>query len=153
VVDASVDTNAWTLKLSDALVKKLRWQSVRGLGIVTVTGRLSAPTPPSSATADSGSASTDHKKDANPVLDVAEVAAQRTYRPLHVGDLRLADLRREMQAAGHTAEFRGEGTLLVDGMVAVRKTSTGRVEVAGVLGDGASRRGTLYEVRKVIYRS
>lgn len=153
VVDASVDTNAWTLKLADALVKKLRWQSVRGLGIVTVTGRLSAPSPPPSVTPDSASASTDQKKDENPVLDVAETATQRTYQPLHVGDLRLADLRREMQAAGHTAEFRGEGTLLVDGVVAVRKTSTGRVEVAGVLGDGGSRRGTLYEVRKVIYRS
>lgn len=151
IVDASVDTNAWTLKLADALVKKLRWQSVRGLGIVTVTGRLSTPTLPSSPTPDAPS--TDQKKEENPVLDLAEAATQRTYHPLHVGDLRLADLRREMQAAGHTAEFRGEGTLLVDGVVAVRKTSTGRVEVAGVVGDGGSRRGTLYEVRKVIYRS
>lgn len=142
VVDASVDTNAWTLKLADALVKKLRWQSVRGLGIVTVTGRLSTPTP------------ADEKTDQGLTLDPAEATIQRYHHPLHVGDLRLADLRREMQAAGHGAEFRGEGTLLVDGVVAVRKTSTGRVEVAGVLGGGGSKaRSTLYEVRRVIYRS
>ena len=147
VVDASVDTNAWTLRLADDLVKKLRWQSVRGLGIVTVTGRLASPPTPTPTESDN-----DNKKKAGPTLEVAE-ASTATYHPLHVGDLRLADLRREMQAAGHGAEFRGEGTLLVDGVVAVRKTSTGRVEVAGVVGAGGARRGTLYEVRRVIYRS
>ncbi len=39
-VDASVDTNAWIVKLADPLVKRLRWQNVRGLGIVTITGVL-----------------------------------------------------------------------------------------------------------------
>ena len=42
VVDASVDTNAWVVKLAPALVKQLKWQSVRGLSIATVTGRLVA---------------------------------------------------------------------------------------------------------------
>lgn len=167
VVDASVDTNAWTLRLADELVKKLRWQSVRGLGIVTVTGRLSSP-PPSLPSPDPSSTSPsdpssppttaeDNKKKTPAIatLETAEAAAShRNYRALHVGDLRLADLRREMQAAGHSAEFRGEGTLLVDGAVAVRKTSTGRVEVAGVVGAGGKGAGgTLYEVRRVIYRS
>jgi cleavage and polyadenylation specificity factor subunit 2 len=34
-----------------------------------------------------------------------------------------------MQAAGHTAEFRGEGTLLIDKAVAVRKSGTGKIEI------------------------
>ncbi|SPO07592.1 related to CFT2 - cleavage and polyadenylation specificity factor, part of CF II [Cephalotrichum gorgonifer] len=173
VVDASVDTNAWTLKLADELVKRLRWQNVRGMGIVTVTGRLSEVSlgeqhdpkrqrtdASSDSTTTGGSVGSNSSNNKSvPTLEVAAASTQRTYRPLHVGDLRLADLRREMQAAGHSAEFRGEGTLLVDGVVAVRKTSTGRVEVAGVVGDGGGAggvgraRGTLYEVRKVIYRS
>jgi len=68
-----------------------------------------------------------------PVLDVlpANLAAgtRSVARPLHVGDLRLADLRKLMQSSGHTAEFRGEGTLLIDGSVAVRKSGTGTIEV------------------------
>ncbi|KAJ4135721.1 hypothetical protein NW765_009701 [Fusarium oxysporum] len=91
---------------------------------------------------------------ATPVLDVLPAnlisAVRSAAQPLHVGDLRLADLRRAMQSAGHAAEFRGEGTLVVDGTVAVRKTSAGRVEVESV-GMPTARRSTFYEVRKMIY--
>lgn len=44
-VNASVDTNAWVVKLTDSLVKRLRWQNVRGLGIVTITGQLESQEP------------------------------------------------------------------------------------------------------------
>lgn len=164
-VDASVDTNAWVVKLADPLVKKIKWQNVRGLGIVTITGQLLATrlasdgdedaankrqkTEPSTALVNSNGTS------GMPTLDVLPsnlVSAVRSAaQPLHVGDLRLADLRRAMQAAGHGAEFRGEGTLVVDGTVAVRKTSAGRVEVESVGLPTTGRRTTFYEVRRVIY--
>ncbi|KAL2163446.1 hypothetical protein VTH06DRAFT_5503 [Thermothelomyces fergusii] len=96
-----------------------------------------------------------------PTLDVLPPAlasaARSAAQPLHVGDLRLADLRRAMLAGGHKAEFRGEGTLLIDGVVAVRKTAAGRVEVESVgmplPADSAAAggMGTFYEVRKRIY--
>ncbi|CAI4217562.1 unnamed protein product [Parascedosporium putredinis] len=170
MVDASVDTNAWTLKLADSLVKKLKWQNVRGLSVVTITGQLlgltteDKPAAPNASaedgankrqkTADAGSESpapapaSDATAPASlsasgaivPTLDILSnlaVAKARTWtQPLHVGDLRLADLRKEMQAAGYSAEFRGEGTLLVDGVVAVRKTAAGKIEVVGTAGDG-----------------
>ena len=162
-VDASVDTNAWVVKLADPLVKKIKWQNVRGLGIVTITGQLLATrsdpdesaakrqkTEPSTTVTLSTPTSS-----IIPVLDVLPsnlVSAVRSAaQPLHVGDLRLADLRRAMQTAGHTAEFRGEGTLVVDGAVAVRKTAAGRVEVESVGIPAGGRRSTLYEVRRVIY--
>jgi cleavage and polyadenylation specificity factor subunit 2 len=70
-----------------------------------------------------------------PTLDVLPASMAATTRSiaqsLHVGDLRLADLRKLLHSSGHTAEFRGEGTLLIDGVVAVRKTATGRIEVEG----------------------
>ncbi|KAM0420677.1 hypothetical protein ACHAPT_011593 [Fusarium lateritium] len=167
IVDASVDTNAWVVKLADSLVKKIKWQNVRGLGIVTITGQLVATKLDDAPAGDQDAANKRQKieessttalstvvSSAMPTLDVLPAnlvsAVRSAAQPLHVGDLRLADLRRAMQSAGHTAEFRGEGMLVVDGTVAVRKTATGRVEVESV-GMPTARRSTFYEVRKVIY--
>ncbi|TPX08152.1 uncharacterized protein E0L32_010219 [Thyridium curvatum] len=198
-VDASVDTNAWVVRLADQLVKRLKWQNLRGLGIVTLTGQLLGPATaaakeeeeesPSGHHHEAGdeegankrikTESGDHNVSADseddpqhgaktgapaaalPTLDVLPTAMTSAARsaaaqPLHVGDLRLADLRRAMQSSGHTAEFRGEGTLVVDGAVAVRKTTTGRVEVEsiGLPTDGGPATqvgGTFYAVKKMIY--
>lgn len=154
-VDASVDTSAWMVKLSTNLVRRLKWQHVRSLGVVTLTAQLRGPElNPKEESEESASkkqkvlqdeassAATSilgetkpavDKSDVFPVLDVlpANMAAgtRSMTRPLHVGDFRLADLRKVMQSAGHKAEFRGEGTLLIDGMVAVRKSGTGRIEI------------------------
>ena len=178
-VDASVDTNAWTVKLSEALVRRLHWQTVKGRSVVTLMGHLAA------ASLDEGAADlssrkklkllTDDKEESKlkdvaaasekapelaPTLNVlpASLAAatRSVAQPLHVGDLRLADLRKILQSTGHTAEFRGEGTLLIDGLVAVRKSGTGRVEVeGGGLGlpelQSRTLEGSFYEVRRKIY--
>lgn len=201
-VDASVDTNAWVVKLSDPLVRRLKWQNVRGLGIVAVTAlllgtegnadahphlpgnpteaeaassaakrlKLSSSTAeaPAISANDSGEMDVDDK-DATalvpasiiPTLDILPTnlasASRSVAQPLHVGDLRLADLRRAMQTGGHTAEFRGEGTLLVDGTVAVRKTAAGRIEVESIdvprmaPGAPAGSGKTFSAVRRMIY--
>ncbi|KAF7121601.1 hypothetical protein CNMCM5793_009071 [Aspergillus hiratsukae] len=184
MIDASVDTNAWMVKLSTNLVRRLKWQHVRNLGVVTLTAQLRGPelSPPEDATEESaskkqkvlqeeaGSAATStlggtkpaaDKSDVFPMLDVlpANMAAgtRSMTRPLHVGDFRLADLRKVMQSAGHKAEFRGEGTLLIDGMVAVRKSATGRIEIEAsaqsaamnqAMGRGA---GSFLAVKRKIY--
>jgi cleavage and polyadenylation specificity factor subunit 2 len=180
IVDASVDTNAWAVKLTDSLVKRLRWQNVKGLGIVTLTGRLAATAPEQSTATDSdgmahkmellkdrteeaaGQAVTDTAKPMSlmPTLDIVPTnmasATRSVAQPLHVGDLRLADLRKLMLSSGYTAEFRGEGTLLIDGSVAVRKMGTGRIEVesmeAPLNGVAPMHRGsTFYAVKQKIY--
>ncbi|KXJ90318.1 beta-lactamase-like protein [Microdochium bolleyi] len=175
LVDASVDTHAWVVKLAPALVKQLRWQNVRGLSIATVTGRLlSMVKDGQKAEDDAGkkrlkteelageSPGRVQEIAAEPTLDVVPSnlasATRSQAQPLHVGDLRLADLRKAMQQAGHTAEFRGEGTLLVDGSVVVRKTTTGRINVEsiGLPTDGGPATqfgGTFYAVKKSIYES
>ncbi|MCJ1475059.1 hypothetical protein MMC13_003719 [Lambiella insularis] len=152
-VSASMDTNAWTVKLSQGLVRRLNWQDVKGLGIVTLMGRLAATrqvqhqeveslrrkrqrtvkdeeemsnmeAPPAGSKAASN---------LPPTLDILptnmQAATRSVAQPIHVGDLRLAELRRILQSTGHSAEFRGEGILLIDEMVAVRKSGTGHVEV------------------------
>lgn len=179
MVDAGVDTNAWTVKLSEALVRRLHWQNVRGLGVVTLMGHLAATTldePPADASsrkklkmlnAEAGdtknidiSAALEKAPALAPTLDVLPanmVAATRSVaQPLHVGDLRLADLRKVLQSTGHTAEFRGEGTLLIDGLVAVRKSGTGKIEVEGGglnLPDNRTRtlEGSFHAVKRKIY--
>ncbi|KAJ5888511.1 hypothetical protein N7495_008552 [Penicillium taxi] len=186
LIDASVDTNAWLVKLSNSLVRRLKWQHVRSLGVVALTAQLRGPDGTNETDGtdaeDAGkkmkqiqdeSASsavtpiidnvvkTGDKSDVIPLLDTlpASMAAgtRAVTRPLHVGDLRLADLRKIMQAAGHTAEFRGEGTLLIDKCVAVRKSGTGRIEIEasaqsatnqGNLGRGA---GSFLAVKRKIY--
>lgn len=187
VIDASVDTNAWTVKLSNNLVRRLNWQHVRALGVVALTAQLRGADPldqdevadgeadgkrikldkdeaaASSAvvmTTANGTKATD-KTDIYPLLDtlpVSMAAGTRSMaRPLHVGDLRLADLRKIMQAAGHTAEFRGEGTLLIDKSVAVRKSGTGKIEIEASAQSAASQAalgrgaGSFLAVKKKIY--
>ncbi|KAF2012290.1 hypothetical protein BU24DRAFT_426149 [Aaosphaeria arxii CBS 175.79] len=185
MVDASVDTNAWTVKLSRNMVKRLQWQKVRGLGVVAITGRLEAAAPLApSTTADNNDDSNDgggtsKKKpkldsalptaspngttaaaaDTTPILDVVpaniSTAVRSVAQPFHVGDLRLADLRKLMQSSGMTAEFRGEGTLVINGTVAVRKTGTGKIEVDGGSYSFADPRnadtGTFFRVKRKIY--
>ncbi|RAL62027.1 hypothetical protein DID88_002515 [Monilinia fructigena] len=170
VIDASVDTNAWAVKLTDSLVKQLRWQNVKGLGIVTLTGRLEtthidnvshdsegANKKQKMLTGESGETPTQAALDSAkavvemPILDVLPSnlasATRSIAQPLHVGDLRLTDLRKIMQSSGLTAELRGEGTLLIDGSVIVRKTGTGRIEVESV---GVTTT-SFYAVKRKIY--
>jgi cleavage and polyadenylation specificity factor subunit 2 len=174
VIDASVDTNAWVVKLSNSLLKHLTWQNVRGLGVVALTGQLGAEeidegfseAMPKKQRLMKDEAGSENKRpqpkpneDISPVLDVIPTTMAASSRPatqpLHVGDLRLADLRKLMQSSGHSAEFRGEGTLLIDGLVTVRKTGTGKVEVeGGGLSDRSrSRRfdGSFVSVKRKIY--
>lgn len=171
-IDASVDTNGWSVKLSKNMVRKLQWQKVRGLGIMAITGRLEAASlEPTGKEEDGGakkkakldtqadSAKDGEKMDTTPILDVVpaniSTAVRSVAQPFHVGGLRLADLRKIMRASGITAEFRGEGTLVINGTVAVRKTATGRIEIDGGAYSFADPNnadsGTFFEVKKKIY--
>lgn len=148
VIDASVDTNAWIVKLSRDLAKTLQWQNVKNMGVVTLQGQLKVDSQASSLHDDLQSkkqkldteaslqTATSNKKGSEPLLDIlpASLAAstRSVTQAIHVGDLRLADLRRLIALEGHLAEFRGEGTLLVDGMIAVKKLSSGKIIVEGV---------------------
>lgn len=177
-VDASVDTNAWFVRLSQPLVKRLQWQNVKGLGVVTIHGSLKAAEVQDEPSDNSNKKHKAIKNEAAlkesdnrayvtpeqpPMLDVVPAsmaaATRSVAQPLHVGDMRLTDLRRMLLASGHSAEFRGEGTLLIDGLVAVRKSGTGKIEVEGsgsssVQGRNTRRsaESTFFAVKRVIYQ-
>ena len=146
-IDASVDTNAWIVKLSKNLTKTLRWQQVKNIGVFTVQGQLTTEKP-EPVNIEDDPKSKKQKIDTEiarettpqlavtmPVLDTlpATLAAstRSVTQPIHVGDMRLADLRRLLTSKGHAAEFRGEGTILVDGIILVRKLVSGKIIVEG----------------------
>jgi len=175
-IDASVDTNAWTVKLSRSMVRNLRWQNIRGVDVVAITGRLAAASLETKPPIEDEEEDTPAKKkarldapaipvsslvdnDTMPVLDIVPsnlaTAVRSVAQPFHVGDLRLADLRKLLNAADMHAEFRGEGVLVVNGTVAVRKTATGQIEVDsgayGNLDPRSSDAATFYKVKRQIY--
>ena len=149
-IDASVDTNAWSLRLSRTLLKGLTWQKYRHLGVVTVDGQIEEPpqeenNPDVAAkrlklAANNAPLRDESQSDSSPVLDAmvpvlntlptGAAAMTRSFtQSNHVGDLRLAELRKILQDRGHVAQFKGEGTLLVDDHIAVRKNGVGKIEV------------------------
>ncbi|KAL9085422.1 MAG: hypothetical protein Q9159_004711 [Coniocarpon cinnabarinum] len=149
-VDASVDTNAWSIRLSRALVKTLHWQPFRQMGVATIDGQVGNMSLEDDGDASAAkrpkleSQSDDVKQEAQddlkeaveavmPVLNELPIGAAAKSasfaQSVHVGDLRLAELRKLLQERGHTAEFKGEGTLLVDDYIAVRKSGIGKIEI------------------------
>ncbi|KAK3691928.1 hypothetical protein LTR37_018359 [Vermiconidia calcicola] len=186
-IDASVDTNAWTVKLTRQLVRRLNWKELGTdkPSIAAVSGMLGcealddgiAALVDESAKKKMKLAKGEQRSStefiteaiATPVLDLlgAHLTAhhQRAAQPVHVGDLRLADIRAAVQSRGHTAEFRGGGTLLVDGTVIVRKSpNSDGIEVEATNAglsvpswrtmrkDGRlETEGTFYAVKQAIY--
>jgi cleavage and polyadenylation specificity factor subunit 2 len=172
-VDASVDTNAWMIRASKPFAKQIHWQTVRGLGVVALTGRMAAIelSEPAEQPLAKKMKKADGKSEDAPQPDTTEgddamtapvidnvpanmaTGTRMVAQYLHVGDLRLAELRKLMQSAGFAAEFRGEGTLVVNGQVAVRKGGTGKLEVEGII-DTPALGGpdpTFYDVRRKVY--
>ena len=176
-VDASVDTNAWIVKLSRNLVRRLQWQAVRTMNVVTLTGQLKAEQLVHEEDAavvsnkkqkllkEDDKSQVDHpmaeqvEKEVDPLLDIVPsnmaTASRSGAQPLHVGDIRLADLRRLMTGAGYLAEFRGAGTLVINGNIAVRKLATGKIVVEGMPTNAAMTpsqgRSNYHEVKRQIY--
>ena len=186
-VDASVDTNAWTVKLTRSLIKRLHWKELGtdkpsiaaisgllGVEQAQQTMKIEEESPSKKKlklakpdqNAESSSTSTETAP--VPILDLLGPqyqTHQRAAQPVHVGDLRLQDIRAAIQTQGHNAELRGGGTLLVDNSVMVRKNpTTGGIEIeaanAGIgmprfrtrrRDGGLEMDGTFYAVRRAIY--
>lgn len=114
VLDISIDT---------ALDQLLRWQKIGdGHTVAHVVGRLVKESPSQK------SPSNRNKLVLKPLKSNNRI---QTSGSLSIGDVRLAELRRKLIALNHIAEFKGEGTLVIDGQVAVRKISDGETIIDG----------------------
>ncbi|KAK9467791.1 beta-lactamase-like protein [Lipomyces arxii] len=154
IVNTSMDANGYSVTLSLDFAHELKWQSVAS-GEYTVAqfrGKIQAI-----FNGDNAKKAEDLENlidepapvqdlVASPLLTKHDMAvASSQTRPLFVGDVRLAELRRRLMTEGHYAEFRGEGVLLIDGHVAVRKLESGNIVIEGGVSDA------FYSVRKSVY--
>ena len=147
-VDASAETKSWTLKINQSLWSQLKWQNVRDLRLVTLSAQITGnevveehedekrskrPKIELDSTSDEGKDYSRKLGVTLPILNTpsagSENAGWDAEQTLLVGDVRLPEVRRIMQAQGHSVEFKGEGTLLVDGLVIVRKSGIGKIDL------------------------
>ncbi|SMN21629.1 similar to Saccharomyces cerevisiae YLR115W CFT2 Subunit of the mRNA cleavage and polyadenlylation factor (CPF) [Maudiozyma saulgeensis] len=123
------DTIVKTLDISldVELDQSLRWQRIgEGHTVAHVIGKLVKEAPSQK------SGSTRSKLVLKPITNSNK---RHTNGSLSIGDVRLVEVRRKLLELNHKAEFKGEGTLVVDGQVAVRKVSDGETVINGFPSD------------------
>ncbi|KAK9248700.1 beta-lactamase-like protein [Lipomyces tetrasporus] len=152
-VNASMDANAYVVTLTYDLAHWLNWQNTASgeYTVAQLKGKLVVNDGLSSDAPSQGQeliySPQSHLKEVTlgrlaTRRDLA-VASTKT-KPLFVGDIRLAELRRRLMTEGHHAEFRGEGILLCDGHILVRKLEDSNVLIEGGVGT------EFYEIRKIV---
>ncbi|KAF9195029.1 cleavage and polyadenylation specificity factor subunit 2 [Haplosporangium sp. Z 767] len=73
----------------------------------------------------------------------------REHKPVFVGDLKLTEFKNKvLKQAGIEAEFMGEGVLVCNGVVAIRKVD----QTGQILLEGSPMSNDYYEVRKLLYK-
>lgn len=129
VLNVSAATNIYRVKLTDALVSSLRFSKLDDYELARVSGRIHFPS-----------------DSTTPSLDVDTSEKPSKWEPsVFVGDIRLSEFKRILQNEGISAEFKGEGVLVCNDRVAVRKTGTGQLLVEGLLSPD------YYKIRSLLY--
>lgn len=123
---AAFDTTIKSLDISidPDLEQHLKWQSISdGYTVAHVVGRLVKD---SIQSADS----IQHREKLvlKPISNTTRIHPKSSFS---IGDVKLAELKRKLTQRSHVAEFKGEGALVVDGQVAVRKISDGETVIDG----------------------
>ncbi|KAI9487623.1 MAG: beta-lactamase-like protein [Benjaminiella poitrasii] len=129
VLNVSAATNIYRVKLTDSMVSSLQFSKLDDYELARVVGRIHFP-----------------DDSTTPSLDIAMHEGPIGWDPsVFVGDVRLSEFRKVLQAEGIQAEFKGEGILVCNDHVAVRKTGTGQLLVEG----GVS--ADYYKIRSLLY--
>ncbi|KAG0172138.1 cleavage and polyadenylation specificity factor subunit 2 [Apophysomyces sp. BC1034] len=129
VLNVSAATNIYRVKLTDAMVSSLQFSKLDDYELARVTGKIHFP-----------------EDTTTPSLDVAVSDEPSKWEPsVFVGDIKLTEFKRILQTEGISAEFKGEGVLVCNDQVAVRKTGTGQLLVEGLLS------ADYYKIRSLLY--
>ncbi|KAI9228777.1 MAG: beta-lactamase-like protein [Piptocephalis tieghemiana] len=133
-LNVSSSTNIYRLRLGDQLISSLNFQILGDYELARVRGFLI----PILQSLKDTPLSRPHSSHL-PGQSLKE-------RTTLVGEVRLPELRRLIQASGLQADFRGEGVLVcTPGGVTIRKMATGRVAIHGPLSE------VYFKVRKLLY--
>ncbi|KAG5513457.1 hypothetical protein PMAC_000888 [Pneumocystis sp. 'macacae'] len=137
ILKIGIKLNSYNLKLSDDIINTLRWKKLGDYNISHVIGKLKLSTDPTEIDL--------------PILEIlpmhSNIRNVPQSHPLFVGDVKLTKVKQFLQEQGHIAELIGEGILLCDGLVTVKKIGGGKVILEG----GVSQE--FYDVRKIVYDS
>ncbi|CAG8535872.1 10008_t:CDS:10 [Ambispora gerdemannii] len=128
ILNVSAEIKFYPVKLTDALVSSLKFSKLDDYDLAYVTGKIHIPL-------DSDVA----------VLDVDKSEQANIRQPVFVGEVKLTELKRVLQTEGITAEFKGEGVLVCNERVAVRKTTAGEIILEGSLSED------YYKIRNLVY--
>ncbi|ORZ05984.1 beta-lactamase-like protein [Absidia repens] len=139
VLNVSAATNIYRVRLTDGLVNSLFFSKLDDYELARVSGRIHFQE-------DSTTPSLDVVDDVSS-MDVEHMQLQKKKMEpsIFVGDIRLTEFKRVLQAEGISAEFKNEGMLVCNDQVVVRKTGSGQLLVEGVLSMD------YYKIRSLLY--
>lgn len=132
-VDLGNVISSYMLRIDESLDTELAWQVITGgYSIAHVNGEVRK-------IIDTENDNKDLFK-----LVPSNKSIRSSDNKISIGDIKLNELRKRLGATNHIVEFRGEGTLVVDDQLAVRKINDGNLMI-----DGGSGK-LFYEVRRTI---
>jgi hypothetical protein len=153
-IDVSVTTHQYELRISDEIAKNIKWQTVQNQQVAHIIGSI---TPIPHPTHQNGTPQPESTALIRPLPTLSPLSLKTSAipaaRPLHVGEVRLLELKTRLQKEGHSAVL-GEGMLVCDGVVRVMKEEGGRgVRIEGVVGgkEGMRSLKAFWDVRKAVY--
>ena len=147
-IDISVETKQYDLRISEDIAKNIKWQQVGNQQVAHIIGSI---TPVLQATAQNGASTALIKP--LPTLSLIQTNTESIppTRPLHVGEIRLLELRQRLQREGYNVTL-GEGVLVCDGVVRVLKDEGGvGVRIEGVVGAQRDMGRAFWDVRRAVY--
>ncbi|OUC48575.1 flavocytochrome c [Trichinella nativa] len=156
LVDATIESHMYQLKLTDALLNSLKFVHVKDVEIAWVNGLIKhncseEETEDQKITAmdvdDETNAenAVDIGSDDIPYLDLLPSSEIPSHDAVFVGDPKLSDLKQALMLDGFQAEF-SHGVLVVNNVLSIRKRADGQLHVEGIVCKD------YYAIRDVIYK-
>lgn len=116
VLNVSAATNIYRVRLTDGLVNSLLFSKLDDYELARVSGRIHFQE-------DSTTPSLDTVEEVAPTSEMEhlQLHKKKMEPSIFVGDIRLTEFKRVLQAEGISAEFKDEGMLVCNDLVVVRK--------------------------------
>ncbi|ORX43855.1 hypothetical protein DM01DRAFT_1349896 [Hesseltinella vesiculosa] len=139
VLNVSAATNVYRVRLTDALVNSLHFSKLDDYELARVHGWIHFQEDSTTPSLDVA-LSTDDQPSSS-----ALAVHERREPTIFFGNILLSEFKRVLQNEGISAEFKGEGMLVCNDQVIIRKTGTGRLLIEGNLCQD------YYKIRSLLY--
>ncbi|KAI8603970.1 beta-lactamase-like protein, partial [Dissophora ornata] len=156
VLNVSEVTNMYKINLTDALLSSLSFSTLGEYDLAYLVGQVHLPAGSAAPGQEQNGALAPSSSSALQLqLQLQQKQQQqlemlaREHQPVFVGDIKLTEFKnRVLKQAGIEAEFMGDGVLVCNGVVAIRKVDrTGQI-----LLEGSPLSHDYYQVRQLLYK-